>query len=132
MTNNGLTTLVDSLVKAGLAEALSGPGKCLSFNSITYSIRKLNIVEFIGPFTIFAPTNNAFNGVDPTTLNSILNDVNLHQKVLAYHIVTSFIPSSAFNNEVIVRSASGENLRINVYKSVQPEVSIRLIAIFTD
>ncbi|XP_046658065.1 transforming growth factor-beta-induced protein ig-h3-like [Daphnia pulicaria] len=99
LTNNGLTSLVDSLVKAGLAEALSGPG----------------------PFTIFAPTNNAFNGVDPTTLNSILKDVNLHQKVLAYHIVASFIPSSAFNNEVIVHSASGENLRINVYKSVQPE-----------
>ncbi len=94
-----------------------------SFNNTTY--KKIEYREiYVGPFTIFAPTNNAFNGVDPTTLNSILKDVNLHQKVLAYHIVASFIPSSAFNNEVIVHSASGENLRINVYKSVQPEVSI--------
>jgi hypothetical protein len=33
LTNNGLTTLVDSLVKAGLTEALSGPGKCLTYIS---------------------------------------------------------------------------------------------------
>lgn len=82
-------------------------------------------MEFVGPFTIFAPTNHAFNGVDPSTLNSILNDVNLLQKVLAYHVVASFVPSSAFNNEVIVHSVSGENLRINVYKSVEPEVSMK-------
>lgn len=31
LTNNGLTTLVDLVGKAGLAEALSGPGKHLSF-----------------------------------------------------------------------------------------------------
>ncbi|XP_046658066.1 transforming growth factor-beta-induced protein ig-h3-like [Daphnia pulicaria] len=99
LTNIGLTTLVDSVVKAGLAETLSGPG----------------------PFTVFAPTNEAFSSVDPTTLNTILKDVNLLQKVLTYHVVASLIPSSGLTNEAIARSVSGENLRINVYKSVQPE-----------
>lgn len=78
---------------------------------------------FTGPITIFAPTNNAFTGVDPSTLNSILKDVNLLQKVLTYHVVASFLPSSAFNNELTLRSVAGENLRINVYKAVEPEVS---------
>ncbi|EFX90384.1 hypothetical protein DAPPUDRAFT_309644 [Daphnia pulex] len=102
LTNIGLTTLVDSVVKAGLAETLSGPG----------------------PFTVFAPTNEAFSSVDPTTLDTILKDVNLLQKVLTYHVVASLIPSSGLTNEAIARSVSGENLRINVYKSVQPEIAM--------
>ncbi len=72
---------------------------------------------------MFAPTNEAFSSVDPTTLNTILKDVNLLQKVLTYHVVASLIPSSGLTNEAIARSVSGENLRINVYKSVQPEVN---------
>jgi transforming growth factor-beta-induced protein len=81
-------------------------------------------MELIGPFTIFAPTNNAFTGVDPSTLNSVSKDVNLLQKVLTYHVVASFLPSSAFNDELTLHSVAGENLRINVYKAVEPEVGI--------
>lgn len=95
LTSNGLTTLVNSVVKAGLAEALSGPG----------------------PFTVFAPTNNAFANVDPATLNTILGDINLLKKVLSYHVVTSSIPSTAVQNELTPRTLAGESLRINVYGS---------------
>uniref|UniRef100_A0A0P5HBI0 Fasciclin domain-containing protein n=2 Tax=Daphnia magna TaxID=35525 RepID=A0A0P5HBI0_9CRUS len=95
LTNNGLTTLVDSVVKAGLAEALSGAG----------------------PFTVFAPTNDAFGAVDPSTLNSILNDVEILKNVLTYHVVASALVSSSIENELTPRSLAGENLRINVYGS---------------
>lgn len=95
LTNNGLTTLVDLVVKAGLAEALSGPG----------------------PFTVFAPINNAFSTVDPSILNAILSDITALRKVIAYHVVESTLPAALFKNELTPLSASGENLRVNVYDS---------------
>uniref|UniRef100_A0A0P4Z507 Fasciclin domain-containing protein n=1 Tax=Daphnia magna TaxID=35525 RepID=A0A0P4Z507_9CRUS len=95
LTNNGLTTLVDLVVKAGLAEALSGPG----------------------PFTVFAPINNAFTTVDPSILNAILSDITVLRKVIAYHVVESTLPAALFKNELTPLSASGENLRVNVYDS---------------
>ncbi|XP_032780746.2 LOW QUALITY PROTEIN: transforming growth factor-beta-induced protein ig-h3 [Daphnia magna] len=95
LTNNGLTTLVDLVVKAGLAEALSGPG----------------------PFTVFAPINNAFTTVDPSILNAILSDITALRKVIAYHVVESTLPAALFKNELTPLSASGENLRVNVYDS---------------
>lgn len=40
LTNNGLTTLVDAVVKAGLAEALSNPGKLRNVSKISFELQK--------------------------------------------------------------------------------------------
>lgn len=93
LTQNGLTTLVDLVVKAGLADALSGAG----------------------PFTVFAPTNEAFGKVDPATLDAIGKDINLLKKVLTYHVVGSAINPADIKNELTPKTLEGDNLRINVY-----------------
>lgn len=96
LTQNGLTTLVDLVVKAGLADALSGAG----------------------PFTVFAPTNEAFGKVDPATLDALGKDVNLLKKVLTYHVVGSAINPADVKNELTPKTLEGNNLRINVYGNV--------------
>lgn len=62
-----LSTLVSAVKAAGLATVLSGPG----------------------PFTVFAPTNDAFNRLAPGTLNTLLKPDNKATlaKVLSYHVV---------------------------------------------
>lgn len=80
-------------------------------------------ITFPGPFTVFAPTNDAFGAVDPSTLNSILNDIILLKNVLTYHVVPSALVSSSIQNELTPRSLAGENLRINVYGSGNEAVS---------
>ncbi|MBW3560384.1 MAG: fasciclin domain-containing protein [Proteobacteria bacterium] len=60
-------TLVAAVVQAQLADTLSGPG----------------------PFTVFAPTDTAFNAVPASARNSLMQDANRAQlqKVLTYHVV---------------------------------------------
>ncbi|MEQ7872963.1 fasciclin domain-containing protein [Sphingomonas sp. ASV193] len=62
-----LTTLVSAVKEAGLVDTLSGPG----------------------PFTVFAPTNDAFAMVPSATLNSLMMPANKAQlvKVLTYHVI---------------------------------------------
>ena len=84
------------MVKAGLADALSGAG----------------------PFTVFAPTNEAFGKVDPATLDALGKDINLLKKVLTYHVVGSAINPSDVKNELTPKTLEGDNLRINVYGNV--------------
>jgi len=84
------------VVKAGLADALSGAG----------------------PFTVFAPTNEAFGKVDPATLEALGKDVNLLKKVLTYHVVGSAINPADVKNELTPKTLEGDNLRINVYGNV--------------
>ena len=60
-------TLVAALVQAQLADTLAGPG----------------------PFTVFAPTDTAFNAVPASTRSSLMQDANRSQlqRVLSYHVV---------------------------------------------
>ncbi|MCL4163582.1 UNVERIFIED_CONTAM: hypothetical protein GTU68_045453, partial [Idotea baltica] len=61
------TTLVAAVVQAGLAETLSGPG----------------------PFTVFAPTDDAFGMITDETLGALMMDENKAQltQILTCHVV---------------------------------------------
>lgn len=65
---SNLTTLVSAVQAAGLVETLSGPG----------------------PFTVFAPTNMAFEKVPAATRSSLMAPANkaMLSSVLTYHVVS--------------------------------------------
>ena len=63
--NPALSTLVAAVKAAGLVDTLNGAG----------------------PFTIFAPTNDAFAKIDKTTLDQVLADKATLTKILTYHVI---------------------------------------------
>src|SRR5262249_26696825 len=63
--NPVLSTLGSAVMEAGLADTLNGDG----------------------PFTIFAPTNDAFAALPPDQLQAVLADKDLLTKILTYHVV---------------------------------------------
>lgn len=67
------TTLVAAVKAAGLVETLKGPG----------------------PFTVFAPTNEAFAKLPPGTVETLLKPENLAtlKKILTYHVVAGKMTS---------------------------------------
>jgi len=92
-TREGFSTLVDFVVQAGLADTLSGPG----------------------PFTVFAPTNEAFAKLPPSVVQAVSNDVNLLRRVLTYHVVPGKVMSTDLSNELTAPSVEGTDLRFNIY-----------------
>ena len=73
--NPDFSTLVSLVQKAGLVEAISAPG----------------------PFTVFAPTNEAFAKLAkaaPATYAAVLADPALLAKVLTYHVVSGDVRSA--------------------------------------
>lgn len=64
MSDNRFSTLVDALQQAGLAETLREGG----------------------PYTIFAPTNAAFESLNQDSLNALLNDQERLRTVLLHHV----------------------------------------------
>ena len=61
-----------------------------------YGITK--ILEGRGPFTVFAPSDAAFSALPVTTLNALRNNPLDLRKVLLYHVVPGFFPSSSLTN----------------------------------
>ena len=68
------TTLVAAVTAAGLVDTLSGPG----------------------PFTVFAPTNDAFAKLPAGTVDTLLQPANLGtlQSILTYHVVAGRVTAA--------------------------------------
>eukprot|EP00592_Proboscia_alata_P020095 CAMPEP_0194402760 /NCGR_PEP_ID=MMETSP0176-20130528/1411_1 /TAXON_ID=216777 /ORGANISM="Proboscia alata, Strain PI-D3" /LENGTH=482 /DNA_ID=CAMNT_0039200255 /DNA_START=30 /DNA_END=1478 /DNA_ORIENTATION=- len=89
--DQNLSTLVSLVVAAGLAEELSSAG----------------------PFTLFAPTNDAFANL-PDGVGPFLNsDVDALRDVLLYHVVNGTILSKDVAPGVVMTTLEGSNLTIN-------------------
>lgn len=73
LTVPGVSTLVELVQQAGLADTLSGPG----------------------PFTVFAPPNTAFEAVDAKVLGCIAGNPEWLKEVLTYHVLSGSYPASA-------------------------------------
>jgi len=61
-------------------------------------VKKADLVaalESAGPFTVFAPTNEAFAKIPKATLDAVGNDPALLKKVLTYHVVAGKFDSKA-------------------------------------
>jgi uncharacterized surface protein with fasciclin (FAS1) repeats len=97
--NPEFSTLVSLVQKAGLATALSSPG----------------------PFTVFAPTNAAFEKLAkaaPATYQAVLADPALLTKVLTYHVIAGAIKStqaiSVAQQNGKVNSLEGEPISFSI------------------
>lgn len=87
-----LTTLVSAVQAAELVETLSGPG----------------------PFTVFAPTNTAFEAVPQSALQSLLQPANQGQLqgVLTYHVVAGRLSAADLRDGQRLTTVNGETLMV--------------------
>ncbi|GFO32695.1 transforming growth factor-beta-induced protein ig-h3-like [Plakobranchus ocellatus] len=92
-TSLGLTELVKAVVAAGLAETLSGPG----------------------PFTVFGPSNEAFNNL-PDWEKKAIKDVKVLADILKFHVLAGKVMSSDLSNDLVATTVEGKKLRVNLYK----------------
>ncbi len=97
INNSSFSTLVSAVVKAGLAETLSGTG----------------------PFTVFAPTNDGFSELFSTLGVNGIDDLTAEQltPILLYHVVAGNVISSALTNGN-VPTLNGGSIAVNVGKGV--------------
>lgn len=98
--NTDFTTLVGVLDAAGLLPTVSGDG----------------------PFTVFAPTNAAFDALPEEDLDYIVNDMDILVDVLTYHVlgarvfstdVVGLTSATALNGDDITISVDGSTVMLN-------------------
>ena len=65
-----------------------------------------------GPFTLFAPTDAAFNALPTGTLAALLNDVPL-TNILLHHVVVDSVMSGMLSNGQVVTTLGTDVVTIN-------------------
>jgi uncharacterized surface protein with fasciclin (FAS1) repeats len=96
--NPALSTLVAAVTEAGLVDTLNGAG----------------------PFTIFAPVNDAFAAIPKTDLDAVLADQELLTSILTYHVLPAQLGSAELdgsfatvNGAEVDVAMDGDSITIN-------------------
>ncbi|WP_375511144.1 fasciclin domain-containing protein [uncultured Nostoc sp.] len=96
--NNGsFTTLVAAIQAAGLVDTLKGPG----------------------PFTVFAPTDEAFNKLPAGTVDSLLQDIPKLTKILTYHVVSGKVLAADVVKLKTATTVEGSDVKIDASNGVK-------------
>jgi uncharacterized surface protein with fasciclin (FAS1) repeats len=85
-------TLVAAVKAAGLVETLSGPG----------------------PFTVFAPTDEAFAQIPEAQLNALLADKEALTAILTYHVVAGEVLAADVVKLTSAQTVNGQSVTIKV------------------
>jgi uncharacterized surface protein with fasciclin (FAS1) repeats len=83
-----MADIVDTAVKAG------------SFNTLVAAVKTAGLVDTLkgaGPFTVFAPTDEAFAKLPDGTVDALLKDIPKLKKILTYHVVSGKVKASDFS-----------------------------------
>ena len=91
------TTLVAAVKAAGLAETLKGAG----------------------PFTVFAPTDEAFAKLPAGTVEGLLKDLPKLKKILTYHVVSGKVMAADVVKLKSAKTVEGSEVKIDASNGVK-------------
>jgi len=92
-----------------------------SFNTLLAALDAADLtttLEGDGPFTVFAPSDEAFARIPADALNTLIADKELLTQVLTYHVVPGRVPASEVVNLSSAPTVNGKQLAISVQGGV--------------
>jgi uncharacterized surface protein with fasciclin (FAS1) repeats len=103
--------IVDTAVGAG------------TFNTLVAAVEAAGLVDTLkgdGPFTVFAPTDEAFAALPEGTVESLLQPENIDQlqAVLTYHVVPGKVMSSDLSDGMMAATVQGSEVTIGTMGGV--------------
>ena len=107
--------------KADIVQTASAAG---SFNTLVAAVKAAGLVGTLksdGPFTVFAPTDEAFAALPEGTVENLLKPENKDQliAVLTYHVVPGKVMSSDIAGKAMeVKTVQGSTVDINATSGV--------------
>jgi uncharacterized surface protein with fasciclin (FAS1) repeats len=102
--------IVDTAVAAG------------SFNTLVTAVKEAGLVETLkgdGPFTVFAPTDEAFARLPEGTIESLLQDKEALSNVLTYHVISGKVMASDVVNLSSAKTVQGQSISIDTSSGVK-------------
>ncbi len=100
------------LPPASLADTLARDPQLSTLNSLVAKAGLADTLKGAGPFTVFAPTNDAFKAVPQKTLDEIAADPARLRAVLSYHVIPAKLESAQVKPGN-VKTAEGGNVAVS-------------------
>ncbi|MBD2472201.1 fasciclin domain-containing protein [Nostoc sp. FACHB-145] len=105
-----MADIVDTAVNAG------------SFNTLVAAVQAAGLVDTLkgeGPFTVFAPTDEAFSKLPSGTVDALLQDIPQLTKILTYYVVSGKVLAADVVNLDSAPTVEGSSLKIDASSGVK-------------
>ena len=93
-----------------------------SFNTLVKAVQEAGLVDTLkgdGPFTVFAPTDEAFAKIPASDLQALLADKEKLTAVLTYHVVPGKVTAADVANITSAKTVQGQSVTIDTSGGVK-------------
>ncbi|MBF2063760.1 MAG: fasciclin domain-containing protein [Calothrix sp. C42_A2020_038] len=87
-----------------------------SFSTLVTAVQAAGLVETLkspGPFTVFAPNDDAFAKLPPGTITTLVQNIPQLSRILKYHVVPGKLKKTDLAKLGTVTSVEGSTIKIN-------------------
>jgi uncharacterized surface protein with fasciclin (FAS1) repeats len=105
-----MTDIVDTAINAG------------SFETLVAAVKAAGLVDTLkgkGPFTLFAPNDEAFAKLPKGTVDGLLKDIPQLKKILTYHVVSGKVMAADVAKMNSAKTVEGSDVKIDARKGVK-------------
>nr|XP_046186707.1 periostin-like [Oncorhynchus gorbuscha] len=133
--SNGALHLMRSLIKPAqttIYKVLMADGRFNIFLSLMKSAGLTELLKQEGSYTVFAPTDEAFDGITERDITLLASDVNALRTILLYHFSNGVFINGGLEGGVtnLLKTIQGHNLQVlSVHKSIHVNKSMSIIDI---
>jgi uncharacterized surface protein with fasciclin (FAS1) repeats len=102
-----MTDIVDTAVAAG------------SFKTLVTAVEAAGLVDTLkskGPFTVFAPNDDAFAKLPKGTVEGLLKDIPKLTEILKYHVVNGAVPAADVVVHKNITTLQGQDVKVDAAK----------------
>jgi len=134
-SSNGVIHVIDSVIlpPADIVDTAVADGR---FNTLAAALGAANLVETLkgeGPFTVFAPTDDAFDKLPEGTLEALLGDTSALANILLYHVAEGRLFAEDVLAQPVLPSLQGSSLLVKMAdgKAMLNDAEIIITDVFT-
>ena len=133
--SNGIIHVIDTVILPSKNDVVSTANRAGSFNTLIAALRAADLFAVLqgeGPFTVFAPNDEAFARLPAETVENLLKPENKDEltSILAYHVVSGLVYSAdarpgnveTMQGASLRVSRSGDSLLVDDARIVTPDI----------
>jgi uncharacterized surface protein with fasciclin (FAS1) repeats len=105
-----------------MADIVDTAANAGSFGTLVAAIKAANLVDTLkgtGPFTVFAPTDDAFAKLPKGTVDALLKDIPKLKKILTYHVVSGKVMAADVVKMKSATTVQGSDVKIDASNGVK-------------
>jgi uncharacterized surface protein with fasciclin (FAS1) repeats len=112
----GQSGVQDNESAKNIVQVASGSSDHTTLVTAVKAAELVDVLSNAGPFTIFAPTNDAFNKLPAGTVEGLLKPEKLEtlQDILQYHAFVGVLQTDALQDGQILGMVNGDNITVSI------------------